>query len=265
MFPYFDFLGKEIAMYSIMAAAGIISSFILVCFLAKKRNLPCTDSVIMLFAAFIGAYLGGAFLYALTQWRLISYLLDNLQSIIAEGQFYAFLQAVFGGSVFYGGLLGGIAAGALYLKSTGKSIGMYSDLAAAAVPLFHFFGRIGCFFGGCCYGIEYSWGFVFTDSPVYGVNGVKRFPVQLAEAGFELIIFCLILFMFLKKIQSRRLFLWYLLIYSSGRFLLEFLRGDQYRGFIGVLSTSQFISVFLFAAALTLLIKANTVKGAENK
>lgn len=257
MFPSFNLFGKEIAMYSIMAAAGIITSGAVVCRLAKRRNILYTDLIIFLMIACIGVYLGGMLLYAVTQWKLIFSLFQNFSRVIEDGMLTTFLSAIFGGSVFYGGLLGGIAAGLIYLKKTKRSIGDYADFAAMAAPLFHVFGRIGCFLGGCCYGVECGIGFVFTDSLAYGANGVRRFPIQLVEAGFELLLFLLILCLFLKGIQKRRLFLWYLLIYPVGRFIFEFFRGDEYRGFVGPLSTSQFISIFVFAATLTLLIRTN--------
>ena len=46
----------------------------------------------------------------------------------------------------------------------------------------------------------------------------------------------------------------YLIFYSGGRFVMEFFRGDLERGSIGVLSTSQFIAVFTFAAGLVMAI-----------
>ena len=46
----------------------------------------------------------------------------------------------------------------------------------------------------------------------------------------------------------------YLLFYSAGRFVLEFFRGDLERGSVGAFSTSQFISLFTFAAGVGLLV-----------
>ena len=47
----------------------------------------------------------------------------------------------------------------------------------------------------------------------------------------------------------------YLVIYPIGRFIFEFFRGDEYRGFIFGLSTSQFISIILFGLGLFLILK----------
>ena len=46
----------------------------------------------------------------------------------------------------------------------------------------------------------------------------------------------------------------YLIFYSLGRFVLEFFRGDLIRGSVGVLSTSQFISLFAGAAGVIMLL-----------
>lgn len=257
MYPYLNIFGSQISMYSLSAVTGLLISGFTACKLSKRRNILYIDTIMFLLFSFIGVYFGGIILYALTQWQYISALFRNFSAIWNDGMFLPFLTVIFGGSVFYGGLLGGIAAGVLYLKVTKQSLGDFSDLAAAAAPLFHAFGRIGCFLGGCCYGIESDIGFVYENALVESANGVRRFPVQLAESAFEFLLFALILFMFIKGIQKHRLFLWYLFIYSIGRFILEFFRGDEYRGFVGVLSTSQFISVFIFAVSLILLIKTN--------
>ena len=45
----------------------------------------------------------------------------------------------------------------------------------------------------------------------------------------------------------------YVVLYSIGRFCIEFLRND-YRGTVGVFSTSQFISLFILIVGVALLI-----------
>lgn len=257
MFPYFTIFGNQISMYSVSALAGLLLSGFIACKLSKRRNILYVDTIMFMLFSFIGVYFGGIILYAITQWQYISALFRNFSAIINDGMLIPFLIQIFGGSVFYGGLLGGIGAGVLYLKVTKQSLGDFSDLAALVAPMFHAFGRIGFFLGGCCYGIECDFGFVYENALVESANGVRRFPVQLVESGFEFLLFALILFMFIKGIQKHRLFLWYLFIYSIGRFILEFFRGDEYRGFVGFLSTSQFISVFIFAVSLILLIRTN--------
>ena len=47
---------------------------------------------------------------------------------------------------------------------------------------------------------------------------------------------------------------WYLTLYSIGRFIVEFWRGDLIRGQVGPLSTSQFIGLFTVAAGIIILL-----------
>ena len=129
-------------------------------------------------------------------------------------------------------------------------------------PLFHTFGRIGCFLGGCCYGIPCDFGFVYTQNPIAMANGVRRFPVQLLEALFCFFLFLLLFSLFRRGRCKNRLLALYLGIYSVGRFFLEYLRGDDYRGFLWGLSTSQLISILLLTGVLLYLAAARHKKPA---
>ncbi|MEG2116788.1 MAG: prolipoprotein diacylglyceryl transferase, partial [Clostridia bacterium] len=154
------------------------------------------------------------------------------------------------GAVFYGGLIGGLAVGFAYLKITKKNSFDYFVIVTPLIPLFHAFGRLGCFFGGCCYGIESNFGFIFTNSLIESANGVRRFPVQLLEMAVLLVHFAVFFIMYKKKFLKKILLPLYLISYGVCRFFIEFLRGDEYRGFVFNMSTSQFISVLIVAICL---------------
>ena len=53
----------------------------------------------------------------------------------------------------------------------------------------------------------------------------------------------------------RQRFTLYMLLYAVGRFGLEFLRGDEIRGALGPLSTSQWISLLLLLCWALYLVK----------
>ena len=55
-----------------------------------------------------------------------------------------------------------------------------------------------------------------------------------------------------RRRYAGQVFLTYLTLYSVVRFLIEFLRGDSDRGFVGPLSTSQVIGLVALAAVLAL-------------
>ena len=124
----------------------------------------------------------------------------------------------------------------------------YLDLMIPSVALAQAFGRVGCFLAGCCYGkeTESCLGVVFTNSD-FAPNGVKVLPTQLFMAAGDLLIMAVLLWYAKKKPMGGRTSALYLILYSIGRFLVEFLRNDD-RGTVGMLSTSQFIAIFTLAA-----------------
>lgn len=195
-----------------------------------------------------GLLLGGHLLFGITNIKSV---IDSIVNWDGLGK----LLSAFGGNVFYGGLLGGIAAAFIYCKVRKINIKKYIGPSAMFIPLFHVFGRIGCFLSGCCFGIESNFGFVYHYSPITFANEVRRFPVQLVESLGNLIIFFVLLFIFKKyKHLHQRMLQIYFVLYSVLRFTLEFFRGDFYRGFLFSLSTSQIISIILFAYGATALI-----------
>lgn len=154
------------------------------------------------------------------------------------------------GIVFYGGLFGLIITYSLCLKSKHCNLDTQAlNILAVCIPLFHAIARIGCFLSGCCFGKLYQ-GILSINYITTIENHVDenlRFPVQLVEALFEFFIFIYLLSLLKNEHwRSKRLLLRYLAIYSSGRFLLEFLRGDIRRGLIYGISFSQCISVIIW-------------------
>ena len=248
MIPNFMLFGREISIYMLTALAGVLIVLFFAQYLAKKQGLNEIHMLYMMLYCFVGVLLGGSILYGLTNLELIGYTLQNLQQIDSFSAFFERLILIFGGSVFYGGLIGAVGVGLLYLKRNTLPMGPYADIGGVCIPLFHFFGRMGCFLSGCCYGMEWEHGIVYHCSPVASANGVPRFPVQLVEATLNLILFFL-LYRWLKKGKLQgKLLAAYFSVYPVYRFFLEFLRGDEYRGFLGPFSTSQFISLLLLVS-----------------
>ena len=158
------------------------------------------------------------------------------------------------GIVFYGGLFGLIITYSLCLKSKRCNLDTQAlNVLAVCIPLFHAVARVGCFLSGCCFGKLYqgvlSINYITTIENHVDEN--LRFPVQLVEALFEFLLFIYLLSLLKsEKWRSKKLLLRYLAIYSSGRFLLEFLRGDIRRGLIYGISFSQCISVLIWIVLL---------------
>ncbi len=199
------------------------------------------------------------------------------------------------GFVFYGGLLGGMAGYFLGVKIARCKVRDFLNTFAFAIPFVHAFGRIGCFYAGCCYGIPYEGPLALHYShPVSDVAcGPGIFPVQLLEAFLLFAFSFWVLVVIVRRsrnkfgmtdvelvearhaeLVSASMFFLYILYYSLIRFLLEFLRGDESRGKLSFasgawLSTSQVISLILFTStalfSIILLIKSRKNDKVKNK
>lgn len=109
----------------------------------------------------------------------------------------------------------------------------------------------GTFLAGCCYGrpTQSFLGVAFSHPAGGAPAGVKLLPVQLFEAGADVLLFALLLPL-TRRARSRYDGLaWYCLLYGAARFVLEFFRYDAIRGSALFLSTSQWISLGLWALA----------------
>lgn len=255
MLPYIILFGRAIGSYALCAVAGILIAGCIACHLFKQRGIGVDDALLILLPTIAGVTIGGSLLYGLTNMPQFFSILRQSENITAHHVLSTVLTC-FGGLVFYGGFLGGLAALRLSTKQlTSIQRTAITDIYAITVPLFHTFGRVGCFLGGCCYGIESRFGFLVTDNPLSpDLCGVVRFPVQLVEAAGNLLLFFLLMSLYRRERFRGSLLVIYLLMYPPMRFMLEFLRGDTVRGIWGGLSTSQWISLVLFAVAVAALI-----------
>ena len=153
------------------------------------------------------------------------------------------LQVWKGGLVYYGGFITVLIFAFLYCKCKKINIVKLMDVFAPALALGHTFGRIGCFFSGCCYGKN-------TDC---FLSIAHRHPTQLYEACGNLMIFFALHNFLKKKHKDGYVFVLYMLLYSMLRFCVEFFRGDDRGIFIFGLSPAQNISIIIFMIAMTFI------------
>jgi phosphatidylglycerol:prolipoprotein diacylglycerol transferase len=154
---------------------------------------------------------------------------------------------LFGGFVFYGGLIGSLVGLLIYCKIYKVNYLGMMDVFTSLLPLGQAIGRIGCYLNGCCYGREYNGPLAVK----YIVNGsfVYVFPTWFAEALFCLFIF--VFFIAVSKVHSCGFYTSrYLILYSIFRFVIEYFRGDQIRGIWCGISTSQIISLIMLASGI---------------
>ena len=249
MIPNITIGNKIISAYMIMTLIGIFAAGCFSISRFKKEDDKMELLVALLWSG-VGLLVGGHLLYAVTN-------IEGIINSIRNGDgFFRILMLYFSGNVFYGGLIGSYIAFLLYFVIKKKDVHHYIDEGALFIPFFHMFGRIGCFLSGCCYGVECEIGFVYKYSMIEAANGVCRFPVQLVEAAGNLLIFLLMLYLYKRGILRYKLIYLYFIIYPIMRFVLEYFRGDTYRGFLFSLSTSQIISipVFIYGAVMLAVV-----------
>lgn len=161
-----------------------------------------------------------------------------------------------GGLVFYGGFIGALITGIIYLKIKNIPVWKTADIMAPSVSLAHFFGRIGCFFAGCCYGkyCDLPWAVTFSNPDSLAPQGLPLHPTQLYSALNNLAIFLLLFFFRKRKKFDGQIFWLYVLLYGITRSFIEIFRAD-FRGefFYGIFSVSQVVGGIMFVVSLAML------------
>lgn len=227
--------------YGLMIAIGILLAYSLAVYRAKKQALDDEPIFSILICAVFFGFLGAKLLYLIT---VLDDVLKNPKQLLEIAD----------GFVVYGGIISGIIAVLIYCKIKKLNLLSYLDLIMPSVALAQGFGRIGCFLAGCCYGVETHNAFSVTfHNSAYAPNNVPLFPSQLVSSGLNFIHFIILSLIAKRTKKPGIVTAFYLIFYSIGRFGIEFFRGDLLRGSIGQLSTSQFISIFVFAAGILML------------
>ncbi|MCR5794778.1 MAG: prolipoprotein diacylglyceryl transferase [Solobacterium sp.] len=242
--------GLTIHGYGVMIALGILAAFVLAEKLAEKKDLDKDNIDNMIFFCLVLGYICAKLTYVIVTFD--EFIKDPL-SVLGSG-----------GWVVYGGIIGGVFAGWLWCRKHNWDFMHYFNVLIPCVALAQGFGRIGCFFAGCCYGMETDLpiGLVFPPGSL-APAGVRLLPTQLMSSLFDFILFFILYRNLMKGRHPEKTAALYLVIYSAGRFLIEFVRGDAARGFIGVLSTSQLIALFTGALGIYLITRNN--KGDKEK
>ena len=229
--------------YGLMLYLAGLSAILVAARRAKRKKLDPAFVPNLGIYSIIAGLIGAKVLYLLT-------VIPDL----AEDFFGTLKVSLSSGFVVYGGVIAGLGFAYYYCRRHGKYPLAYLDLATPSIALGQAFGRVGCTLAGCCYGRETDAWYGITFPHGSGAPaGVSLFPSQPVSVALNLLNFIILCIFDSKNDKCGRTFALYMINYSIGRFIIEFFRND-YRGSIGPLSTSQFISVFVFIAGIALMI-----------
>ena len=241
MFPDLIDLGfLHLKTYGACMATGFLLCWWLVERLSGRKDLSN-----LLLALMVAGVVGSRIAYVIEHWSLE--FAAHPERIVRIDQ---------GGLMFYGGLILALVVFFAWCLRTKEHPLALANLLATVVPLGHAFGRLGCFFYGCCYGRDSDAWCAVTfpiGSPSWYEHErqlVSVLPTQLFEAAALLALFA---FLYVLYRRGRRYTAGaYLVGYAVIRFGMEFLRGDP-RAAVGPLSISQTISIGLAALGAVLL------------
>ena len=253
MYPIlFHFGNFKIYAYGFFIALGFVVGFILATLNARKEGVPFERVVDLFFYSVLSGIIGSRLLFVMIDFDAYR---GNLLRIFKIWE---------GGLVFYGGLILAIGVSIGYIRWHRLPVWKLADLFSPPISLGLFFGRVGCFFAGCCYGKETSlpWGITFKDPNSLAQLNVPLHPTQLYEAASGLAIFLFLNWKAKRKTFDGQIFWLFLFLYSVFRFFIEMVRGDP-RGFAfqNLLSTSQGIGILLVITSFFMLFYLKKYRG----
>lgn len=252
--PILTIFGQGIYLYGVMIAVGILCCFWVLYLYAKLLKVS-TSYVDFTFYTGVFAIVVGFFGSAV--WQGVFNYIDDMKN------YGSATFSLDGGITAIGGLVTGAAAFIIvaffYRKKYPYLLTQIAWFAPCCMTIAHAFGRLGCFFAGCCYGKDatgfFSFlGVSFPNGSLHSwhggyYNGTPVYPTQLFEATFLFILFGVMSYLALKK-KFKYNFVIYLAAYGTWRFLLEFIRADYRGSFVGSLTPSQTQSLILIACAI---------------
>ena len=219
----FSLGGFSLRSYGVIVAFAIIMGLATAYFLASSEKTYRRQLLDLVVYAVIGAVIGARL------WQVFFY----------EWNYYALhpveiVEIWQGGMAIQGSLVGAFIVGWIYTRKHRLDFWKMADIAAPGIILGQALGRIACFLNGDAYGSPTNSGFGLVyppGTPAYAAYGSQPlWPAEVWEGQWDLVVFALILILsHWRKWPKGFLFLTYIVLYSFGRFGLEFLRGDGAR------------------------------------
>lgn len=241
-----EFASIPIHTYGFRIAIGFLVAVFTARRLARGTEVTIDRISDITFWCLVVGFIGARILFIITRW---SYFLENPFEMVRVWE---------GGLVFLGGPLAVFPFLYFYTRHFKLSIWKVMDILAPGLAISHAFGRLGCLSVGCCYGKPTGSGYgirFYSDLVDPALRGIPLHPTQIYESAALTVLFLSLLYLFPRRKFDGQVALTYLLAYPVIRSIVEVFRGDQIRGFVveGVLSTSQFISIWIFLGALLAL------------
>jgi len=249
MFPKLITIGKFfIPTYGTLVALGFLLGLWITTRLARRAKLPIEPVTNLAIYCALAGLVGAKLFMILFDFR--DYL-DGTRRLFS-------LDTLQAAGVYQGGFLLALATAILYMRRNRLPGFETCDVFAPGVALGQAIGRLGCFAAGCCWGTECTrpWAITFQNVEAHELTnvplGIPLHPAQLYEVFADALNFAILYWMVRRPHRPGAIIAWYLILYSSARFVIEFYRYHE-QGLHFGLSLTQWISLGTLAAGLGLL------------
>ena len=244
MHPEFIRLGPlDIHTYGVLLAIGCVVGLAVAARRARREGIDPERIADLGAWLIVSGMLGGKLFHILFFWD------DFIAGWRAEG-----LRSLREGFVFYGGFIVGSLAVVVYAHRKRLPLAKLADILAPSVALGHAFGRLGCFFNGCCFGRACTLPWAVKFPPPHVMSGIPVHPTQLYEVFGNLAIFAGLSAFYRQKRFDGQIWWWYVLSYGVLRFTVEFFRGDYATYYFGGLTIGHLIAMTMIVVAATALV-----------
>ncbi len=168
--------------------------------------------------------------------------------------------------VYQGGFLMALLTAILYIRHNHLPGLQTCDVFAPGIALGQAIGRIGCFSAGCCWGVEshVPWAVTFRNPEAWNLTGVPLglplHPAQLYESFADALILLCLYWLIMRPHSPGSILGWYLALYSSARFGIEFFRFHEQGLHSACRTRSGFRSRTLVAGLVLLVVRRSEPK-----
>lgn len=223
-------------MYGLMIAVGILAAFLVLFTYSKKLNIPTKLADFVFYDAIAAIVIGFG---AAALFQATYNYIENPAAGFRLGSGITFIGGLIGGAIAF------LAVYFIFRKRLGIRLSQIVSVIPCCIFVAHGFGRVGCFFAGCCHGKPTDF---FLGIKFPGMTQAVH-PTQLYEAAFLFAMFavCSVLLFKLKFKHNLSL---YFASYGIFRFLIEYLRGDSRGELVGPISPSQFWSLLMIVISV---------------
>lgn len=237
--------GVNISWYGVMVGLGFLVALALAGQLFVLKKLPADYPYTIIWWIFPFSIIGA-----------------RIYFLIFDGSLDSFLQ-IFriwdGGLAIYGGVIGGFIGLIISSLVHKKDIFATTDAVAPLLAIGQSFGRIGCIFGKCCYGVDVANKSLHFFPISLKVAGGYHYATNFYESILDLLLF-IVLVKTLRKYKSKGINTCiYLIGYGFIRFILEFFRDPRQTLYIGGLPVSQLLSLILVFVGIIGIVALNFV------